>query len=82
MIINVAHKKKNQITVDIRCNQIRYVHDVQGHGKIEFNDISQTTSECYQYLFENNKDSFLESLAEEMSDFLMKGINTKDLVIV
>ena len=82
MIINVAHKKKNQITVDIRCNQIRYVHDVQGQGRIEFNDIPQTTSDCYQYLFENNKESFLSSLAEEMSNFLLKEINTKDLVIV
>jgi hypothetical protein len=81
-IINVKHKK-DQITLDLRCYQIRYVPGVANQGRIKFESMTNSDVESYTFLFENNKRKFLESLAEDVYH-LYFGIRVKveDLEII
>jgi hypothetical protein len=67
MIINIQHGL-DVITIDIRCNQIRYVKDIANHGAIQFYDMSQTEAECYEFLYRKNPNRFLEAVAEDATN--------------
>jgi len=82
MIINVKNKK-DTITVDIRCRQIRYMKGpASAHGPIEFYDMTQTDADCYEYLHRENKDTFLNALAEDVTNNMpVKPVKVENLVI-
>lgn len=63
MIINVQNKK-DVITVDLRCKEIRYVHNIARRGRIQFYPMGHDETEAFEYLFNNNKHIFLEALTE------------------
>jgi uncharacterized tellurite resistance protein B-like protein len=67
--------------VDIRCHQIRYLRNYAKHGPIEFIDISQTTAECYEFLFKENRASFLKSLAEDVTNDSRYVVKVEDLTV-
>jgi hypothetical protein len=74
MIINVIHKlgkKRNLITIDIRCQQIRYLTNPEKHGPINFYNPG-SDADCYRLLYNLPDDSghrkFLETLAEDVSN--------------
>ena len=67
MIINVQNGK-DVITVDIRCQQIRYLKDIAKRGPIQFYNMSQTETECYEFLYRENPARFLSALAEDASN--------------
>ena len=67
MIINVKNKK-DTITVDIRCKQIRYLKG--STGPLQFHNLSRTDADSYEYLFGVDKTTFLEALAEDVSNYL------------
>jgi hypothetical protein len=81
MIINVKYGK-DVITLDFVLNQIRYCHDIANHGRIQFIDQGQTIMDCYKYLYDSNRNSFLESLAEDMGLEINKYIDPTKLQVI
>jgi hypothetical protein len=82
MIINVQNKK-DTITVDIRCRQIRYMKGAaSAQGPILFYDMTQTDADCYEFLHRENKTSFLNALAEDVTNNMhVKPVKASNLVI-
>lgn len=82
MIVNVQNNN-GVITVDIRCHQIRYVKNIAKKGAILFYGMTQTETECYEYLYNNNQESFLKALAEDVSNNMqVKPIDATKLKIL
>jgi hypothetical protein len=81
VIINVQNGK-DVITLDFVLGQIRYCHNIAKHGEIEFLDQSQTTMDCFKYLYENNKKTFLEAVAEDVGNDVRKQIDPTKLQVI
>ena len=81
MIINVKNGR-DVITLDFSMNQIRYCHNIAKHGKIEFLEQSDTTMACYKILYDDNRESFLSSLAEDMEGYICKQIDPARLQVI
>lgn len=79
MLINIKNGI-DLITLDLRINQIRYLHDIEERGLIEFIEMGHTDSECYEYLFKEDRQLFFESLKEDVFNFL--GIEIKNEMVV
>lgn len=79
-IINVQYKG-DLITVDLRTRQIRYLHDILHHGKIEFISLSTDDVAGYEYLFEHDKKLFFKSLIEDVESNLGLKLELKYLKI-
>ena len=75
-LINIKYKK-DWITLDLRCRQIRYLKDIKKMGEILFLDISHDDVEGYEYLFNEDKPLFYKSLKEDLKSFLDLDINPK-----
>lgn len=65
MIININHVNGTKYTIDLRCKQIRRV--APNMGPIDFEDLSTTDIESYEYLYKSNKQAVLECLATDFS---------------
>jgi len=81
MIVNVKNGK-DVITLDFVLRQIRYCHDLAQHGEIEYLDQSQTTMDCFEYLYDGNRGSFLEAVAEDVGEAVRKQIDPAELQII
>jgi len=77
MVINTKNGK-DTITVDVRCNQIRYV---KSNSEILFYDISRDTSDAFEYLHKNHPNQFKESLAEDCGECLGIDVDPTKLTI-
>lgn len=80
-IINVKNGK-DVITLDFRMSQIRYCKNIAQHGKIHFIDYSEFDMACFKILHDDNKESFLSALAEDMQDRTGKKIDPTKLQII
>jgi len=72
MVINIKHKK-DLITLDLRCRQMRYLKDVADRGEIKFMDLSNGDVEGYEYLFKENLRVFKKCIREDLGSW---GIRT------
>jgi NADPH-dependent 7-cyano-7-deazaguanine reductase QueF len=81
MVINILNGK-DVITLDFRLNQIRYCKDVAKHGEIKYFNQSHGIMEAYQYLYDNNRTSFMESLAEDIGNDAWVHINPEALKVI
>lgn len=79
--INIKNKK-DLITLDLRIKQIRYLNDFKKRGLIEFINLSNDDVEGYTFLFNENKNLFLETLKEDIKSFINKDIQIKDLEVL
>jgi len=68
-LINIKYKK-DWITLDLRCRQIRYLKDIKKMGEILFLDISHDDVEGYEWLFKEDRNLFFKSLKEDLKSFL------------
>jgi len=83
MIINVKHKKKHQITLDLRCAQIRYLKNVDKKGKILFERMESSDIEAYTFLWEHDKPALLRSLAKDVQEcYFGIAVKVADLEII
>lgn len=80
MIINIEHKA-DLITLDLRCKQMRYCHDIEAHGLIEFLDLSRSDVEAYEYLHNNSPDGFLNCIVEDCKSFLNIDVDIESLKV-
>lgn len=71
MIINIQNGK-DLFTFDVTLQQIRYCHNIKRHGRIDFHELSQTDTDCYKYLYENNRAAFVQCLTEDFNIHLTK----------
>ena len=78
MLYNLQNNK-DLITVDLRVKQVRYLHNVLNHGRIEFFDLSHDDVDGYEYLFNNSKNIFLKTLADDVESNLGIKVNVKNL---
>jgi len=81
MVINIGNKK-DLITLDLRCKQIRYLHSIKQHGPIEFINLSNSDREGYEFLYNEDKKLFLETLQEDLKEFIGVDTNIADLIIL
>ena len=81
MIVNVRYGK-DLITVDLRVSQIRYLHNVDRQGLIEFIPLSHDDVWGYESLFESDKNLFLKSLVEDVYSNLGIRLVKKNLKFV
>lgn len=86
-IINIKNKK-DLITIDLRCSQIRYLKDVKDRGEILFLNLSRDDVAGYTYLFNleeekvfNQYNLLKETLKEDIKSFLDIDIEIKDLEV-
>ena len=80
-MINIEHKN-DLITLDFRLNQIRYCEDIKEQGFIHFVEMGRDSSNAYEYLFKEDKESFFESLKEDILNFTGKEIQIQNLKII
>jgi len=80
-LINIRYRK-DQITVDLRCRQIRYLNDIKDMGEIEFLDISHSDRDGYEFLFEHDRPCFFERLTEELRDRTKHDVDAKDCEVM
>jgi len=81
MIINVKNGK-DVITLDFQLSQIRYCRNIAKHGKIEYIEQDEFTMACYKILYEDNRESFLSSLADDMQGYIRKQIDPTQLQVI
>ena len=79
-LINIKYGK-DWITLDLRCRQMRYLHDIADMGEIEFFPMSHSDVEAYENLFNEDRKLFWESLVEDLADRGLP-INAKDCEVV
>jgi hypothetical protein len=80
-LINIRYRK-DFITIDLRCRQIRYLNDVKEMGEIEFLDISHSDRDGFEFLFEHDRDCFFKCLKEELEDRTKHEIIVNDCEVV
>ena len=80
-LINIRYRK-DWITLDLRCRQIRYLKDIKKMGEILFLDISRDDVDGYEFLFKEDKPLFFKSLKEDLESFLNIKINVKDCEVM
>ena len=78
MIINIKNKK-DLITLDLRTKQIRYL---KNKVMLDFIPLSNNDIEGYSYLFENDLNTFKETLIHELHDFLNLNIKLNELEVL
>jgi len=81
MIINIKNNK-DLITLDLRTKQIRYLNDIKNRGLIEFITLSNSDVEGYEYLYKNDTLLFLNTIQEDLKNFLNKDINIGNLEVI
>lgn len=81
MLINIQNKK-DVITVDIRCHQIRYLKNIAKRGPILYYSMSPTESECFEILYNQVPDKFLSTVTETLLDNLDVKIKVSDFKII
>ena len=81
MIINVKNGK-DIITLDFQLKQIRYCHNIAKHGKIDLLNQDELTMDCYKYLYNENRESFFSSLAEDTENYIGKSIDPTKLQVI
>lgn len=81
MIISIKNKK-DLITIDLRCKQIRYLKSFGNSPLISFINLSNDDVEGYKYLFENDKTLFLNTLKDDILSYIERDINLKDLEVL
>lgn len=65
------------ITLDIRTRQLRYCHDIDKQGAIDFLPLSSADIEGYKYLLEHDKEAVINCLKSDIWEFL--GIKVKEI---
>jgi hypothetical protein len=81
MIINVKNGK-DLITLDFQLHQIRYCRNIAKHGKIKFINQDDLSMACYKFLYDDNRESFLSSLAEDMEGYVRKHVDPAKLQVI
>jgi len=80
-LINIKFRK-DQITLDLRTRQVRYLKNIANRGEILFMPLSNSDADCYEYLFKVDQPLFLRTLKEDLQEFLGVKINPKNCEVM